>query len=299
MTSEWFELDGHRVEVSKADKVLFPDDGITKGDLARYYARIARFALPHFRDRPVTMQRFPDGIAEEGFFQKHTPDYFPDWIERVDLPKEGGEVRHLLAHSAATLVYLADQSCITPHLGVTRVDRPERPDRLVFDLDPSDEDFSKVQAVAAAIRETLEDRKIVSFVQTTGSRGLHILIPLRRSADFPPLREFMRDLAAEITAAHPKLATVEQRKAKRGDRVLIDTFRTARGQTFVAPYAVRARPGAPVATPVRWDEALAADMSPRKYDLKSIFRRLGQTEDPWRDMDANRTDARRLIHLRG
>lgn len=295
MTGKVYEFEGHRIEVSKPEKLLFPESGITKGDLADYYARIAKVALPHYRDRPLTMQRFPDGIAEAGFFQKHAPDYFPDWIERAEVAKEDGTVRHVLAHSAATLVYLADQGCITPHLGVARVDRPDRADRLVFDLDPSDDDFSKVQELAGAIRDELDSRKIVSFVQTTGSRGLHIVIALRRTAGFEPLRRFMRRFAESVAQANPDLATTQQRKAQRGDRVLIDTFRTAYGQTFVAPYAVRARPGAPVATPVNWDEALSAEMSPRKYDLKTIFRRLGQTDDPWRDIDNHAVDARRLV----
>ncbi|WP_208999897.1 non-homologous end-joining DNA ligase [Stappia sediminis] len=294
MTAKAYELDGHSVEVSNPDKVLFPEDGITKSGLADYYARIAKIALPHYRDRPLTMQRFPDGIAEDGFFQKHAPEYFPDWIDRAEIAKEDGTVRHVLAHSAAALVYLADQGCITPHLGVARADRPERPDRLVFDLDPPDDDFSRVQEVAGAIRDRLDAGKITSFVQTTGSRGLHIVVALRRTAGFDPLRRFMRGFAESVARALPDLATTQQRKAQRGDRVLIDTFRTAYGQTFVAPYAVRARPGAPVATPVEWDEALSADMSPRKYNLKTIFRRLGQTEDPWHDIDDHAVDARSL-----
>ncbi len=293
-----FHLNGHTVEVSKADKVLFPRDGITKGDLARHYCRIAETALPHYRDRPLTMQRYPDGIEATGFFQKNVPNHFPDWIERVELPKQDGTVCHMLAHSAADLVFLVDQGCITPHLGVARADRPDRPDRLVFDLDPSDDDFAKVQDVAGALRDALDKRDMPSFVQTTGSRGLHVVLPLRRTADFAPLRDFMRGFAQRIADAHPDIATTEQRKAARGNRVLIDTFRTAIGQTFVAPYAVRALPGAPVATPIRWDEALSSDMSPRKYDIRSIPRRLGQIDDPWRGIDDCAIDARALACTR-
>jgi len=293
MTVETFDLDGHRVAVSNADKVLFPADGITKGDLAHHYARIAGVALPHCRDRPLTLQRFPDGLDGDGFFQKNVPDHFPDWIARAELPKEGGTVRHMLARSAADLVYLADQGCITPHLGVARADRPERPDRLIFDLDPpGDDDFARVQELGGLLRDALEARGLPTYVQVTGSRGLHVVIPLRRSCGFEPVRAAMRGFAARLAEAHPALATVEQRKENRGDRVLIDTFRTARGQTYVAPYAVRARPGAPVATPLRWDEALSAGMSPRRYDIGSIHRRLGQTDDPWRDIDDHALDAR-------
>jgi bifunctional non-homologous end joining protein LigD len=269
------------VEISNSDKVLFPGDGITKLDLARYYARIADTALPHWRDRPLTLRRFPDGIDEGGFFQKNAPDYFPDWIERVELPKEGGTVTHALVTEPATAVYLADQGCVVLHLALAHAESPVHPDRMVFDLDPSDDDFGKVQEVARAVRRVLDDRGLQSFVATTGSRGLHIVLPLDGSAEVDRLRPFARGLASEVAEAHPTLATTEQRKDKRGDRVLVDTFRTAYGQTAVAPYGVRARSGAPVATPLRWDEAFASDLTPDRYTIASIFRRLGQTGDPW------------------
>lgn len=294
MGSAIITVDDREIEISNADKVLFPEDGITKRDLADYWAKIAEIALPHYRNRPLTMQRFPDGIGEEGFFQKNVPDYFPDWIERVELPKEGGTVTHVIANDAATLVYLADQGCITPHLALARADRPEYPDRMVFDLDPSDDDFGKVQEVARALKKVLDDRGLPSFVKSTGSRGLHIVLALDGTAGFDTLRPFTRAVATQVAEAHPNLATTEQRKSKRGDRVLIDTFRMAYGQTAVAPYGVRARPGAPVATPLRWEEALAADMTPDRYGIHSIFRRLGQTEDPWRKIGEDPINASAL-----
>ncbi len=294
MTTKTLRASGRDIEISSADKVLFPDDGITKMDLARYYAGIAETALPHYRDRPVTMQRFPDGIGADGFFQKNVPDHFPDWIERLEVPKEGGVVTHALVGEAAALVYLADQGCITPHLALARAGAVRKPDRMVFDLDPSDDDFGKVQEVARAVKQALEARGLPSFVATTGSRGLHIVLSLDASEDVDRLRPFARDLAAKVAEAHPTLATTEQRKAKRGDRVLIDTFRTAYAQTAVAPYAVRARPGAPVATPLRWGEAFAADMAPDRYTIGSIFRRLGQMDDPWAGIDGDPLDATQL-----
>lgn len=294
MTTKTLTAGGREVGISNADKVLFPDDGYTKLDLAEYYAKIAETALPHYRGRPVTMQRFPDGIGEGGFFQKNVPDYFPDWIGRVDLPKEDGTVTHALVEEPAALVYLANQGCITPHLALAKADRPRCPDRMIFDLDPSDGDFGKVQEVARAVKAWLEERELCSFVQTTGSRGLHIVLPLDASQDVDRLTPFARRLASEVSAAHPKLATDEQRKDKRGDRVLIDTFRTAYAQTAVAPYAVRARAGAPVATPLDWGEAFASDLTPDRYTIKSIFRRLGQTDDPWAGIDAEPASASRL-----
>ncbi|RFP87127.1 ATP-dependent DNA ligase, partial [Rhodobacteraceae bacterium 63075] len=281
MSTETVSASGRDVEISSADKVLFPGDGITKLDLARYYARIADAALRYWCGRPLTLRRFPDGIDAGGFFQKNVPDHFPDWIERAELPKESGTVTHALASEPATAVYLANQGCIELHLGLARADRPEYPDRMIFDLDPSDNDFGKVQEVACALRSALEARDLQSYVTTTGSRGLHIVLPLDASVEVDALRPFARGIAAEVAEAHPGLATVEQRKAKRGDRVLIDTFRTAFGQTAIAPYGVRARPGAPVATPIRWEEAFSSDLTPDRYTISSIFRRLGQLEDPW------------------
>jgi bifunctional non-homologous end joining protein LigD len=289
---------GRAVAISNPDKTLFPEDGITKRDLAEYWARIAETALPHYRDRPLTMRRLPDSIDADGFFQKHAPDHFPDWIERVTLPKRGGSVTHVLANDAATLVYLADQGCIELHLAMARAATPTRPDRLVFDLDPSDGDFGKVQETARAVREALDARGLDSFVATTGSRGLHVVLALDASAEVDALRPFARSLAEAVAAAYPALATTEQRKARRGDRVLVDTFRTAHAQTAIGPYGLRARPGAPVATPIRWDEAFSSDLTPDRYTVASIFRRLGQTEDPWSGIDASAADAVALLDAR-
>ncbi len=274
----------HRIDLSNRGKILFPDSGITKGDLIAYYRRIAEIALPHYRDRPLTMQRFPDGLAGDGFFQKDAPDHFPDWIDRVSMDKENGTVVHVVANSAATLTYLANQGCITPHLGLARRDRPNHPDRLVLDLDPSDDDFGKVQEAAKSLKELLDEIAVASFVQTTGSRGLHVVVPLDRSADFDSARDFARALMESVARRHGDTVTLEHRKARRGDRVFLDYLRNAYGQTAVAPYAVRAREGAPVATPLQWREVGAGDLTPGKYTIRNIFRRLAQTTDPWSGM---------------
>ncbi|MBA5777548.1 ATP-dependent DNA ligase [Stappia sp. F7233] len=295
MTGRVYELDGHRIEVSKPGKVLFPQSGITKGDLADYYARIAEVALPYWRDRPLTMQRFPDGIGKEGFFQKNIPEYFPDWVRRSEMPKEDGTVRYVLVNNCATFAYLADQGMVTPHIGLSRVDRPNHPDRMVFDLDPPGKDFGKVQVAARRFREILDERGLRSFVQTTGSRGLHVILPLDRSRNFDEVREIARQLAGRLAERYPGELTTEQRKAKRGDRVYLDTGRNAYGQTHVAPYGVRALDDAPVATPVEWDEALSGAMRAGKYGIKNIFRRLGAKEDPWATIDDEPLDAASLV----
>ncbi len=286
--AETITVDGHEIELSNLDKILFPDSGITKGDLVDYYRRIAPIALPHWRGRPLSMHRFPDGIGEAGFFQKDVPGYFPDWIDRIELPKQDGTVTYAVAENAATLVYLANQGCITPHLSLARRDKPDHPDRLIFDLDPSDDDFAKIQRAAKRVRALLDDLDMACFVQTSGSRGLHVVLPLDRSADFDEARAFARDAAERLAERYPQELTVEQRKDKRGDRVFLDYLRNAYGQTSVAPYAVRAIEGAPVATPLRWGEAGAGDLDPRKYTLRNIFRRLSRIGDPWEQIPRRR-----------
>jgi len=281
MSDEDIHIDGRAISLSNQDKTLFPKDGISKGDLVDYYRRIAEIAIPHYRGRPLTMHRFPDGIDADGFFQKEAPDHFPDWIERATLDKEGGSLRQVIANDAATLVYLANQGCITPHLGLSTIDAIDRPDRLIIDLDPSDDEFGKVQMAARQLRRLLDDAQIPSFIQTTGSKGLHVVVPLDRSAPFDAVRGCADRLAAHLAKARQDDLTTEQRKAKRGDRVYLDIGRNAYGQTAVAPYAVRPLPGAPIATPLDWDEALAGDMHPRRYTVANIFRRLGAKDDPW------------------
>lgn len=282
--SRVIEAGGREIEISHPDKLLFPDDGITKFDVAEYYLKVSGIALRHYRDRALSMHRYPDGIDGDGFFQKNISNYFPDWVERATLAKKDGQVTHVVANDAATLVYLADQACITPHLALSRIDRPEHPDRLVIDLDPSNEDFAKVRETARYLGGFLADLGLSAFVQTTGSRGLHVLVPLDRKAAFDEVREFSHRVCRTLAARHPELMTVEQRKAKRGDRVFLDDLRNAYGQTSVAPYAVRARPGAPIATPLEWNELGNGTLSPRKYCIANIFRRLGQRDDPWADM---------------
>jgi len=278
------------VEIGNPDKILFPDAGLTKRGLAEYYRRVAETLLPHIRDRPLTMHRLPDGIDGEDFYQKDVPGHFPDWIRTVEVEtKEGHTLDQLVADDAATLVYLADQACITPHAWLSRIGRLHRPDRMVFDFDPPDgtgheEVFAEVRWAARQVRSVLEDVGLVAFVQTSGSRGLHVHVPLEGDADFDRTRAFARDLVVLLENRFPERLTTRQRKKERGDRIYLDVGRNAYGQTAVAPYAVRARPGAPVATPLSWDELGRSGLHPRRYTVENLFRRLGATEDPWKGM---------------
>lgn len=270
---------------SHRDKLFFPADGLTKGDLIDYYGRIAPSMLPHLRDRPLTLHRFPDGIGEEGFFQKSVSEHFPDWLPRTTVAKEGGTVTHALCRGSRDLRYLADQATITFHAWLARLDRPHHPDRLIFDLDPPGENFAAVVHAARAIKARLDELELTAFVMTTGSRGLHVTLPLDRSADFDTVRGFAREIAAGLVENEPDAFTIAQRKAKRGDRVYLDVMRNAYAQTGVAPYSVRAKPGAPIATPLEWRELGDSRLHPRRYHLGNIFRRLGRRDCPWRDID--------------
>ena len=281
-----------RVEVSHPEKVLFPAGEVTKGDLAAYYERVAEHMLPHVRGRPVSMQRFPDGIDRKGFFHKDVPDYFPGWIARVEAPKHGGTVTHAVIEDADTLIYLANQNTITPHVWLSRMDRLDRPDRLVFDLDPSVEDFAAVRRAARELGELLEELGLAPYAMATGSRGLHLWVPIRREHDFEEVRAFAREVAQVMVGRRPDALTLEARKAKRGDRLLIDINRNAWAQTAVPPYAARPRPNAPVATPLEWRELGDSRLRPDRFTVKNLFRRLAAKGDPWQGM------GRRAVGLR-
>ena len=285
MSTKSFEADGRTVEIGNADKVLFPDVGVTKGDLADYYADIAVTMLPHLEGRPVTMQRFPEGIGEDGFYQKKAPDHFPDWVRRVSIEVEERDESQpqVVCDDAATLLYLVDQACITPHVWLSRADALHHPNRLIFDLDPPSDDFAPVRFAARQLRDTLDEVGLAPFVMTTGSQGAHVVVPLDGAAPFDTVRAFAKDLAEVVAARHPERLTTAVRKNKRQGRLFLDYLRNSYAQNSVAPYAVRPIPGAPVATPLNWDE-LGGDLHSQTYTLDNIPRRMGQKTDPWADI---------------
>jgi len=270
------------VEVTHSSKILFPEAKITKGEFVAYYESIAPLMLHYAKSRLVVMHRYPNGIDHEGFYHKDIPDYFPKWIARKKVKrKEGGYVTYAVIKNEATIVYLANQVCITPHLWLSKEDKLNYPDRLIFDLDPSKKGFALVQKVARYIKDLLDELEMPNFVMLTGSRGVHIYIPLKRTHTFDYVREFAHDMATYIAYLYPRDATVEVRKTKRRGRIFIDWLRNAFGATGVAPYAVRARKGAPIATPIEWKELWHKSMTPDKYTIKTINKRLAQKKDPW------------------
>jgi bifunctional non-homologous end joining protein LigD len=286
------EAAGRAIEVSRPDKVLFPGDGITKADVVAHYLRVAEAMLPHVRNRPVAMKRYPNGIRGHVFFQKQVPGHFPDWIPRVRVRTERkGTQEHVVIGDATTLAYLADQACIEPHAWLSRADRLDHPDQLVFDLDPSTDDIRTVRDCARAFRAVLQEVGLVPFVKTSGSKGFHVTVPLDRRADFDSVRAFARRVARVVAAGDPDRFTTEQRKAKRRGRVYLDVGRNAYGQTVIPPYALRALPTAPVATPVTWEEL--GRVEPRSFTLRNLPRRLSRRHDPWKGM------ARRARSLAG
>jgi bifunctional non-homologous end joining protein LigD len=311
-TREQLKVGRLTVPLTNTGKVLFPGDGITKGDLIGYYHSAAEQMLPYLRERPLAMARYPDGITGERIFQKNVGRHFPDWIPRVEVGKQGGQLCQVVATKAADLVYLANQACIELHPFLSRVGREDapdqlhRPDMLIFDLDPPDtRHFEAVRTAALRLREILEgDLGLVSFVKTTGSKGLHVQVPLNGREEFDPVREFAHQVAELLAAAEPDLITVEQRRDARDGRVYADIMRNAYAQTAVAAYSVRARPGAPVATPVSWDEVADPALAAESFTLRTMPDRLDQLRkagDPWAGMSRHRqglTRPRRLLARR-
>lgn len=274
----------YSIELSHEDKLLFPRDALTKADVVDYYRRAADAMLDQLRDRPVVMQRFPDGIEGNGFFHKDAPDYFPEWIDRVSVEKrEGGTIDHVVCNKAATLVYLANQGCITLHHWLSRTQSLDHPDQLVFDLDPPEGKFVLAASAARLTRELLKELGLRSYVKTTGGKGLHLVVPLDGKAPFDSVREFAGTVAQVLAARDPDNLTTEFRIAKRRGRLFLDTGRNAYGQHVVAPYALRPRDGAPVATPLQWTE-LDAGLSPAAFTPSVVLQRIEKGLDPWSDM---------------
>jgi bifunctional non-homologous end joining protein LigD len=285
--------------ITHPDKVLFPDDGITKGDLAAYYDAVAPFMLPHLCGRPVTLERYHRGIGEAGFFQKNLGKGTPDWLERVEVPKKDGSVHHPLICDERSLQWMANQNCITPHVWTSRVPELYRPDVCVFDLDPSEDDATALRATALNLRALLQELGLPSWLKTTGSKGYHIVVPLDGSAGFEDVGRFAHAVAAVLVSRDPEHVTQEFMKADRGGRIFLDTGRNGYSATFAAPYAVRAKPGAPVSAPCTWDELESGAAAPQAFALRSMPQRVAKLGDVWADLlEDGRSLAEPLKQLR-
>ena len=279
------------MRLSRPGKLLFPDDEISKGDLVGYYQSMAPRILPYTRDRPLVMIRYPDGIGGQAIVQKNASRNFPDWITRTAVRKQGGTNSQVVCDKPATLVYLANQACVELHVFLSRLSALDQPDQLVFDLDPPDAGhFGLACRTALSLRSLLEDELgLAAYVKTTGGKGLHVHVPLRPGEGFDSVREFARQAADLLAGRAPEELSTAQRREERGGRLYLDIMRNAYAQLVVAPYSVRGRPGAPVATPLHWDELGNGSLSPGQFTMRTIGARLDKVgDDPWADMARHR-----------
>ena len=275
---------GDAVVISHPDKVMFPDEGLTKQDLVDYYDRVAPVMLPHLERRPITMERFNRGVGEKGFFQKNVARGFPDWLERVEVPKKGGTVNHPLVTDPRSLRWLANQNCVTMHVWPSRVPHLDRPDVCVFDLDPADGDLATLQRAALALRSLLDELDVKSWIKTTGSKGYHIVVPLAASVRWRDAAWFAQTVGMRLVARDPDHLTQEFSKVDRAGRIYVDTGRNGYSATFAAAYTVRARPGAPVSAPCTWDEVAAGQAKPTAFTLRNLPPRIAQVGDLWAEL---------------
>ena len=282
--------------ITHPEKILFPDDGITKGQLAAYYEAIAPVMLPHVRGRPITMERFPAGIGKKGFLQKDVSKGFPAWLERVEVPKKDGVVNHPIVTDARSLLWLANQNSITPHVWTSRAPNLFHPDICVFDLDPSAGDQPEVlRAAAIAVRDLLTELGLPSWVKTSGSKGFHIVVPIDAKLEFGDVERFAHAVGSTLVKRYPKELTQEFHKKDRRGRILIDTGRNGYSATFAAAYAVRAKPGAPISAPCTWDEVATGAVEPRSFTIRNIADRMTEVGDLWKDMARRKRSLTRPI----
>ena len=271
--------------ITHPEKILFPDDGITKGELASYYEMIAPAMLPHLRRRPITMERFHRGIGEAGFFQKDVSKGFPQWLKRVEVPKHGGTVHHPIANDVRSLLWLANQNSITIHVWPSRIPNLYKPDICIFDLDPSNEDdLDGLRAAALQVRDLLEELGLQSWIKTSGSKGFHIAVPLNGKSDFGEVASFAHTVGKVLVSRSPDRLTQEFLKVDRAGRILVDTGRNGYSATYAATYTVRAKPGAPVSAPCTWVEVERGAVGPGTFTLRTMAGRLAATGDLWADM---------------
>lgn len=272
----------HNIELSNEEKQLFPKKGYTKGDVIQYYTNMAEHILPHLENRPLMMQRFPDGIGTKGFFQKEISDYFPDWIADVKVKKEGGYVHHVCCNNKATLVYLANQGTITFHTWLSLAGNVHKPDKFVIDLDPpAASDFGLVREGAFKVKQLWDDLDILSYVMTTGSKGVHVVVPLNAKSTYDEAVKVGGKLSHFMVAENKEIFTTARLKEKRGDKLFFDVQRNAYAQTSVAPYSLRASETAPVATPLAWHELSDKNIHAQSFNIVNIKSRIDHTKDPW------------------
>ncbi len=292
MSVKKLEFKNQTIEISHKDKKIFPKANYTKEDVVKYYDKIYDTIEEYIKNRPIMMQRFPDGIHKSGFYQKQVSDYFPDWIDTlaVKVKKENKEKQdYVNCNSQATLAYIANQGCVTVHAWLSTKKNINKPDKMIFDLDPPNgADFDQVRKGALKIKKILDDKKINTFVMTTGSRGLHLMIPLKQQNEFDAVRKTAKKMAEFLEKQDKNSFTTATRKNKREGKLFLDYLRNSFGQTAVVPYSLRPIEKAPVATPLDWKEVSNPALHAQRYNLGNIFQRLGQKVEPWKDLNHSR-----------
>ena len=285
--------------ITHPEKVLFPEDdshpSITKGELAAYYEALAPVIVPHIRARPITMERYPAGIGKKGFIQKDVSKGFPAWLERVEVPKKDGTVHHAIVTDTRSLLWIVNQNTITPHVWSARAPDLYHPDICVFDLDPSEDDPDALRAAAIGLRDLLNELGLPSWVKTSGSKGFHIVVPLDGKSDTGEVSGFAHRVGAMLVTLAPDHLTQEFSKVDRGTRILVDTGRNGYSATWAAPYAVRAKPGAPVSAPCTWEEVERGAVGPQTFTLPTMAARLAEAGDLWSDLRKRGRSLRRAI----
>ncbi len=284
MSDTFLKIGSHKIKITHAQKMLFPDDGITKEEFVEYHRQIARYMVPHLKGRPAVMFRVFGDIRGQGHYQQEIMEPAPSWIPRVTVKKEGGTVTHVTCDNGATLVYLASQDCITLHVWLSRKNKLDYPDQMIFDLDPPGDDFEPARSGAFYLKGLLDELGLISFIKTTGSHGLHVVIPLDRNANFEAVRGFAQQVATIMVRREPQKFTIEQRREKRQGRLFIDILRNAYGHIAVAPYTVRVHQGAPVATPLFWEELKEPSLNSHRYNIRNVIAHLENIGNPWKDI---------------
>lgn len=272
-----------KVQFTHVDKIMFPEAELTKGDLLKYYLDISKRLLPYLKDRPITLERYPDGIGENAphFWQKNTPEYYPKWIPRVRIATTGGKpVQYVLVNDIQTLTYLVNQGSIVFHIYFSRIQNLDRPDFVLFDLDPGDAPFTDVVRIARQIHAVLNPQNISAYVKTSGKKGLHILTGWHQPGGYDQSRAWAMQIADQVVRTLPKIATTRRPIAARAGRVYVDVMQNVLGRHAVAPYTLRATPNAAISTPLQWRE-LTARLDPAKFNLQTIQTRLSRIKsDP-------------------
>ncbi|MDK2887995.1 MAG: bifunctional non-ous end joining protein LigD [Thermoanaerobacter sp.] len=279
------DISGKSLFLTNLDKLFWPQEGLTKAHLIKYYSDIAPFLLPYIHNRPLVLKRYPDGIEGEAFYQKECPDYAPGWVETFPVHHAERVINYIICNDLATLLWLANQACIEVHAWLSTRDNIECPDLAVMDLDPAEgATFRDVLQVALLVHRALAGFGLQAFVKTSGARGLHLFIPLRPVYPFPHVTRAMEYIARLVHEACPARTTLERAVPRRKGRVYLDYLQNGRGKTMAFPYSLRPLPGAPVSTPLSWDEVRSLEVDPADFNMNTIFERLKETGDLFRDL---------------